>query len=94
MGLHLFCFVVRLLDCPLPPYFFSYLGLVLSHSRLWTRMSRNSTRVPRPLLSDSPLGIDYYVWVGYIMIIHFNHGLCDSNLELQKQLVNYKKRVY
>ena len=43
LGLHLFSFVVHLFDCPLPPYFFSYLGLVLSHSRLWTHMSRNST---------------------------------------------------
>ena len=40
--LHPFCFVVRLFDPP-SPNFFSYLGLVLSTSRLRTHMSRNSS---------------------------------------------------
>ena len=38
VGLHPFCFVVPLLDPP-SPLFFSYLGLVLSTSRLRNRMS-------------------------------------------------------
>ena len=46
-GLHPFCFGVRLFNPPSlpppPPDFFSYLGLVLSPSRLRTRMSRNSS---------------------------------------------------
>ena len=45
-GLHPFCFGVRLFDPlspPPPPDFFSYLGLVLSASRLRTRIFRNSS---------------------------------------------------
>ena len=43
-----------------PPNFLSYLGLVLSLSRLRTRMSRNLfVESPRLLLSERPLGIDY-----------------------------------
>ena len=42
VGLHPFCFVVPLFDPP-SPLFFSYLGLVLSTSRLRNRMSRNSS---------------------------------------------------
>ena len=43
-GLHLFCFGVRLFNPPPPPPdFFSYLGLVLSPSRLRTLMCRNSS---------------------------------------------------
>ena len=42
VGLHPFCFVVRLFDPP-SANFFSYLGLVRSTSRLRNRMSRNSS---------------------------------------------------
>ena len=43
-GLHPFCFGVRLFNPPSPhPDFFSYLGLVLSPSRLRTLMCRNSS---------------------------------------------------
>ena len=43
-----------------PPNFLSYLGLVLSLSRLRTRMSRSSSvETPGLLLSERPLGIVY-----------------------------------
>lgn len=48
------------LPLPPPPNFLSYLGLVLSLSRLRTRLSRNSSvESPGLLLTERPLGIDY-----------------------------------
>ena len=56
VGLHPFCFVVRLFDPP-SSNFFSYLGLVLSTSRLRTHMSRNSSlKSPGPQVSRASTG--------------------------------------
>ena len=49
-------FLVAILFDPPSPHFFCYLGLVLSPSRLWTHMSRNSSlKSLGLLLSERPL---------------------------------------
>ena len=75
VGLHSFCFEARLLTLPLPPHlphpppppplFFisswcSPIALLLADSHVPSLISR----VPRPSLSELPLGIDYYLREG------------------------------
>ena len=55
-GLHPFCFGDRFFNPHPPPRFFLLSCLVLSPSRLWTRMSRNSSLEPQAFVMRASTG--------------------------------------